>query len=98
MSHQHGVGKDHAPYLGARAQRPGGDRRRHRPLQPRGPLQLGQSAVSRKDLLVIGGGISGAAVALAAARRGLSVLLVERHDYASGASSNSSKLVHGGLR
>jgi glycerol-3-phosphate dehydrogenase len=54
--------------------------------------------VSRKDLLVIGGGISGAAVALAAARRGLSVLLVERHDYASGASSNSSKLVHGGLR
>ncbi len=54
--------------------------------------------MSRKDLLVIGGGISGAAVALAAARRGLSVLLVERHDYASGASSNSSKLVHGGLR
>jgi glycerol-3-phosphate dehydrogenase len=54
--------------------------------------------VSRKDLLVIGGGISGAAVALAAARRGLSVLLVERHDYAAGASSNSSKLVHGGLR
>jgi glycerol-3-phosphate dehydrogenase len=50
------------------------------------------------DLLVIGGGISGAAVALAGARRGLKVLLVERHDFASGASSRSSKLVHGGLR
>jgi len=50
------------------------------------------------DLLVIGGGISGAAVALAGARRGLRVLLVERQDFASGASSSSSKLVHGGLR
>ncbi len=50
------------------------------------------------DLLVIGGGISGAAVALAGARRGLKVLLVERNDFASGASSRSSKLVHGGLR
>ncbi len=50
------------------------------------------------DLLVIGGGISGAAVALAGARRGLCVLLVERQDFASGASSRSSKLVHGGLR
>jgi len=50
------------------------------------------------DLLVIGGGISGAGVALAAARRGLRVTLVEREDFASGASSASSKLVHGGLR
>jgi glycerol-3-phosphate dehydrogenase len=50
------------------------------------------------DLLVIGGGITGAGVALDAASRGLRTALVERHDYASGTSSKSSKLVHGGLR
>lgn len=50
------------------------------------------------DLLVIGGGISGAGVALEAARRGAKVLLIEQHDFAWGASSRSSKLVHGGLR
>lgn len=50
------------------------------------------------DLLVIGGGICGAGVLLEAARRGLSALLVERHDFAWGTSSRSSKLVHGGLR
>jgi glycerol-3-phosphate dehydrogenase len=50
------------------------------------------------DMLVIGGGITGAGVALDAASRGLSVLLVERDDLASGTSSKSSKLVHGGLR
>jgi glycerol-3-phosphate dehydrogenase len=50
------------------------------------------------DLLVIGGGISGAGVALEAARRGAKVLLIERQDFAWGASSRSSKLVHGGLR
>ena len=50
------------------------------------------------DLLVIGGGITGAGVALDAAARGLSVALVERDDLASGTSSKSSKLVHGGLR
>src|SRR5262245_26964960 len=50
------------------------------------------------DLLVIGGGITGAGVALDAAARGLRVALVERDDYASGTSSKSSKLVHGGLR
>jgi len=50
------------------------------------------------DLLVIGGGITGAGVALDAASRGLSVALVERDDFASGTSSKSSKLVHGGLR
>ena len=50
------------------------------------------------DVLVIGGGISGAGVLLEAARRGLSALLVERGDFASGTSSRSSKLVHGGLR
>ncbi len=50
------------------------------------------------DLVVVGGGISGAGVAQQAARRGWSVLLVEQRDFAWGTSSRSSKLVHGGLR
>lgn len=50
------------------------------------------------DLLVIGGGATGAGVALDAASRGLSVALVERGDFASGTSSRSTKLVHGGVR
>ena len=50
------------------------------------------------DLVVVGGGITGPGVALDAAARGYSVALVERADYASGTSSRSSKLVHGGLR
>lgn len=50
------------------------------------------------DVLVIGGGITGAGVALDAAARGLSTALVERTDFASGTSSKSSKLIHGGLR
>src|SRR5580692_7951793 len=50
------------------------------------------------DLVVIGGGITGAGVALDAASRGYSVALVEQADFASGTSSRSSKLVHGGLR
>ena len=52
----------------------------------------------RFDLVVIGGGITGAGVALDAASRGYSVALVERDDWAAGTSSRSSKLVHGGLR
>jgi glycerol-3-phosphate dehydrogenase len=50
------------------------------------------------DVVVVGGGITGAGVALDAATRGYSVALVERADFASGTSSRSSKLVHGGLR
>ena len=50
------------------------------------------------DIAVVGGGITGAGVALDAASRGYSVALVERADYAAGTSSRSSKLVHGGLR
>jgi glycerol-3-phosphate dehydrogenase len=50
------------------------------------------------DVLVVGGGITGAGVALDAATRGYSVALIERHDFAAGTSSRSSKLVHGGLR
>jgi glycerol-3-phosphate dehydrogenase len=56
------------------------------------------ASMSDVDLLVIGGGIAGAGVALEAARRGVSVMLVEAHDFAWGSSSRSSKLVHGGLR
>src|SRR6185369_10386193 len=50
------------------------------------------------DVVVIGGGVTGAGVALDAATRGLTVALIEKHDFASGTSSRSSKLIHGGLR
>jgi glycerol-3-phosphate dehydrogenase len=50
------------------------------------------------DLVVVGGGITGAGVALDAASRGYSVALVEKSDFAAGTSSRSSKLIHGGLR
>src|SRR5947209_18497963 len=50
------------------------------------------------DLAVIGGGITGAGVALDAASRGMTVALIEKRDFASGTSSRSSKLIHGGLR
>ncbi|MER3375640.1 MAG: glycerol-3-phosphate dehydrogenase/oxidase [Allomuricauda sp.] len=50
------------------------------------------------DLVVIGGGITGAGIALDASSRGLKVLLLEKGDFASGTSSKSTKLIHGGLR
>ncbi|HWB62176.1 MAG TPA: glycerol-3-phosphate dehydrogenase/oxidase [Chitinophagales bacterium] len=50
------------------------------------------------DLLVIGGGITGCGIALDAALRGMKVALVEKNDFASGTSSRSTKLIHGGLR
>ena len=59
---------------------------------------LAQLPAQTWDLVVIGGGISGAGVAQQAARRGWSVLLLEQRDFAWGTSSRSSKLVHGGLR
>ena len=55
-------------------------------------------AGERFDVVVIGGGITGAGVALDAASRGYSVALLERGDYAQGTSGRSSKMVHGGLR
>jgi glycerol-3-phosphate dehydrogenase len=55
-------------------------------------------AATELDVLVIGGGVVGAGAALDAATRGLSVGLVEARDFASGTSSRSSKLIHGGLR
>lgn len=60
--------------------------------------RLEGSSAQPLDVLVIGGGITGAGIALDAASRGMSVGLVERLDFASGTSSKSSKLVHGGLR
>ncbi|WP_156509922.1 glycerol-3-phosphate dehydrogenase/oxidase [Rossellomorea aquimaris] len=50
------------------------------------------------DLIIIGGGITGAGIALDAAKRGMKVALVEMQDFAAGTSSRSTKLVHGGLR
>jgi len=61
-------------------------------------MALTAMATDRLDVLVIGGGITGAGCALDAATRGLRVGLVEQRDLASGTSSRSSKLMHGGLR
>ena len=55
-------------------------------------------AKNQVDVLVVGGGINGVAIARDAAGRGLSVLLVEQDDLAAHTSSASSKLIHGGLR
>jgi glycerol-3-phosphate dehydrogenase len=60
--------------------------------------RLDRLAANTFDACVIGGGITGAGVALELSARGCSVALIERGDFASGASSRSSKLVHGGLR
>ncbi|HRE03606.1 MAG TPA: FAD-dependent oxidoreductase, partial [Ilumatobacteraceae bacterium] len=59
---------------------------------------LQRLATEHFDVVVIGGGITGVGVALDAVTRGLTVALVERDDFASGTSSKSSKLIHGGLR
>jgi glycerol-3-phosphate dehydrogenase len=59
---------------------------------------LGRLADEEFDVLVVGGGITGAGCALDAVSRGLRTALVERDDFASGTSSKSSKLVHGGIR
>ena len=60
--------------------------------------QLPATLAGDWDMVIIGGGITGAGILLEAARRGLRVLLVEQRDFAWGTSSRSSKLVHGGLR
>ncbi|HEX9066149.1 MAG TPA: FAD-dependent oxidoreductase, partial [Streptosporangiaceae bacterium] len=59
---------------------------------------LSRMATERFDVVVVGGGVTGTGAALDAASRGLSVALIEATDYAAGASSKSSKLIHGGLR
>ncbi|SBN43029.1 FAD-dependent oxidoreductase [Propionibacterium freudenreichii] len=69
-----------------------------------GPLRLERSEAlarlgsERFDILIIGGGITGAYAAFDAALRGHKVALVEKGDFASGTSSKSSKMIHGGLR
>lgn len=60
--------------------------------------RLRENKQAQWDVVVAGGGITGAGIAREAARRGLSVLLVDRQDFAWGTSSRSSKMVHGGLR
>ncbi len=62
------------------------------------PKYLSELQSQEFDLLVIGGGITGAGIALDAVTRGLKVALVEKKDYAWGTSSRSTKLIHGGLR
>ena len=61
-------------------------------------MTQGGSEAQLFDLLIVGGGVNGAAIARDAAGRGLSVLLLEQHDLAQHTSSASTKLIHGGLR
>ena len=72
-------------------------RSRERALEAMAATSAG-SAGTELDILVVGGGVVGAGAALDAATRGLTVGLVEARDFASGTSSRSSKLIHGGLR
>ena len=60
--------------------------------------QVRSLTTKKYDLLIIGGGITGAGIALDAVTRGMSVALIEMQDFAAGTSSRSTKLVHGGLR
>jgi glycerol-3-phosphate dehydrogenase len=69
------------------------------PLPTRRAELLARLAEPRTwDLAVVGGGATGLGVALDAAARGYSVLLLESHDFAGGTSSRSTKLLHGGVR
>ncbi|MCK8521146.1 glycerol kinase GlpK [Aquimarina sp. D1M17] len=61
-------------------------------------MQLRKAGNEKYDLAVIGGGVTGAGIALDAASRGLKVCLIEKNDFASGTSNKSTKLIHGGLR
>ena len=60
--------------------------------------QIEKLQTTKFDLAIIGGGVTGAGIALDAASRGLKVCLVEKNDFASGTSNKSTKLIHGGLR
>lgn len=62
------------------------------------PLQLARAQQEKFDLIVIGGGVTGAGIALDASSRGMKVCLIEKNDFASGTSNKSTKLIHGGLR
>jgi len=60
--------------------------------------QLKKLTKTKFDLIIIGGGVTGAGIALDASSRGLNVCLIEKNDFASGTSNKSTKLIHGGLR
>lgn len=62
------------------------------------PERVSKIQNTNYDLIIIGGGITGAGISLDAAARGLKTLLIEKSDFASGTSSKSTKLIHGGLR
>lgn len=62
------------------------------------PKQLKKIVSKKFDLIIIGGGVTGAGIALDASSRGLNVCLIEKKDFASGTSNKSTKLIHGGLR
>src|SRR5688500_9657030 len=62
------------------------------------PAVINKLKAEEYDLLIIGGGITGAGIALDAASRGLKTALIEKNDFAFGTSSRSTKLIHGGLR
>lgn len=68
------------------------------PLRLQREEQLDRLASDTFDILIVGGGVTGAYTALDASLRGYRVALVEKNDFASGTSSKSSKMVHGGLR
>jgi len=83
------------------SRRPGKDRAemtRTEPLRLARQEQLDRLASEHFDMLIVGGGVTGAYAALDASLRGYRVALVEKDDFASGTSSKSSKMVHGGLR
>ena len=61
-------------------------------------VQIEKLQTTKFDLAIIGGGVTGAGIALDAVSRGLKVCLVEKNDFASGTSNKSTKLIHGGLR
>ena len=78
---------------------PAKHRREHiKSLKASGARQTKRNTTQPFDVLIIGGGATGAGAALDAATRGLKVALVEQEDFASGTSSRSTKLVHGGVR
>ncbi len=60
--------------------------------------QINRAQKQKFDLIIIGGGVTGAGIALDASSRGMSVCLIEKNDFASGTSNKSTKLIHGGLR
>jgi len=72
------------------------DPSRLNPEQRRGAIR--RMADETFDIAIIGAGVTGCGAALDAASRGLSVALIDQRDFASGTSSRSSKLIHGGLR